>query len=200
MITVLVPMKVRHCSLNEALLKELSDEELVAMARADGSSGAVVELMSRVLGFVGYKAAQFAGADSQDKQDFQQQGLIGVLNAIRTYNADKGAKFSTYACRSAINSMISLYEQQNKKSVPTVALESFNSAEGMTDTYDELSSYEAVEEIAEKIRTRLSDFERAVLAMYLRGGSYAQIAAQTGKSVKSIDNAVQRIRRKLKAD
>ena len=186
--------------MNDALLKELSDEELVALAREDSSSVAVVELMSRVSGFVGYKAAQFAGSDAQDKQDFQQQGLIGVLNAIRTYDAAKGAKFSTYACRSAINSMIALYEQQNRKSVPTVTLESFYSADGMTDTYDELSSYEAVEEIAEKIRTRLSDFERTVLAMYLRGGSYANIAEQTGKSVKSIDNAVQRIRRKLKAD
>ncbi|MBQ3499643.1 MAG: sigma-70 family RNA polymerase sigma factor [Clostridia bacterium] len=186
--------------MNVALLKELSDEELVALAREESSGVAVIELMNRVSGFIGYKAAQFAGFDSQDKQDFQQQGLIGVLNAIRTYDAGKGAKFSTYACRSAINSMISLYEQQNKKSVPTVALESLYSAEGMTDTYDELSSYEAVEEIAEKIKTRLSDFERAVLAIYLRGGSYSQIAAQTGKSVKSIDNAVQRIRRKLKAD
>ena len=191
-------MKVRHCSLNEALLKELSDEELVVMARADSSSGAVIELMSRISGFVSYKAAQFAGFDSQDKQDFQQQGLIGVLYAIRSYDADNGAKFSTYACRSAINSMIALYKQQNKRSVPTVTLESLYSTE--YGTYDELSSYEAVEEISEKIRIRLSDFERTVLAMYLRGGSYAQIATQTGKSVKSIDNAVQRIRRKLKAD
>lgn len=191
-------MKVRHCSLNEALLKELSDEELVVMARADSSSGAVIELMSRISGFVSYKAAQFAGFDSQDKQDFQQQGLIGVLHAIRSYDADNGAKFSTYACRSAINSMIALYKQQNKSSVPTVTLESLYSTE--YGTYDEFSSYEAVEEISEKIRIRLSDFERTVLASYLRGSSYAQIAAQTGKSVKSIDNAVQRIRRKLKAD
>jgi len=184
--------------LNEALLKELSDEELVVMARADSSSGAVAELLSRVSGFVSYKASQFAWSGSQDKQDFQQQGLIGVLLAIRSYDAGKGAKFSTYACRSAINSMIALYEQQNKRSVPTVTLESLYSTD--FGTYDEFSSYEAVEEIAEKIKTRLSDFERTVLAIYLRGGSYAQIAAQTGKSVKSIDNAVQRIRRKLKAD
>ena len=94
--------------------------------------------------------------------------------------------------------MIALYEQQNKRSVPTVTLETLYSTE--SGTYDEFSSYEAVEEIADKIKTRLSDFERTVLAIYLRGGSYAQIAAQTGKSVKSIDNAVQRIRRKLKAD
>ncbi len=191
-------MKVRHRSLNVALLKELSDEELVALAREESSGVAVIELMNRVSGFIGYKAAQFAGSDLQDKQDFQQQGLIGVLHAIRSYDANNGAKFSTYACRSAINSMIALYKQQNKHSVPTVALESLYSTE--YGTYDELSSYEAVEEIAEKIKTRLSDFERAVLAIYLRGGSYAQIAAQTGKSVKSIDNAVQRIRRKLKAD
>ena len=186
--------------MNAALLKELSDEELVIRARAENGGDAVVELMNRVSGFIGYKATQFANSDSHDRQDFYQQGLMGVIHAIRSYNSDKGAKFSTYACRCAINSMISLYEQQNKKAVSTVALEDLYSSESSADTYDDLQSYELVEEVAEKIKTRLSDFEKTVLSIYLRGGSYAQIAAQTGKTVKSIDNAVQRIRRKLKSD
>ena len=186
--------------MNTALLKELSDEELVVLARENNGSDAVVELMNRVSGFIGYKAAQFANSDTHDKQDFYQQGLIGVIQAVRSYDAGKGVKFSTYACRCAINSMISLYEQQNKKSVPTVALEDLYSAETSADTYDDLQSYEFVEEMASKIKSRLSDFERTVLASYLRGESYAAIATQTSKPVKSIDNAVQRIRRKLKAD
>ncbi len=186
--------------LNSALLKELSDEELVLIAKEQNDSEAVVELMNRVSGFVGYKADQFANSCSLDKQDFYQQGLMGVIHAIRSYDADKGAKFSTFACRCAINSMISLYTQQNKKSVSTVALDDVDSSIYSDVTYNELQSYELAEEVAEKIRTRLSEYERKVLAMYVCGVSYADIAQKTGKSVKSVDNAVQRIRRKLKAD
>ena len=186
--------------MDSALLKELSDEELVLIARKHNDNDAVVELMNRVSGFISYKANSFANSDSLDMQDFYQQGLIGVIHAIRSYDAGKGAKFSTFACRCAINSMISLYTQQTKKSVPTVALDNVDSSDYSDGTYDELRSYELVEEVAEKIRTRLSEYERTVLAMYMCGVSYADIAAKTGKCVKSVDNAVQRIRRKLKAD
>lgn len=186
--------------MDSALLKELSDEELVLIAKLQNDNDAVVELMNRVSGFISYKAVQFASSDSLDKQDFYQQGLMGVIHAIRSYDADKGAKFSTFACRCALNSMISLYSQQTKKSVPTVALGDIGSSDYSDGTYDDLQSYELVEEVAEKIRTRLSEYERKVLAMYTCGVSYAAIAAKTGKSVKSVDNAVQRIRRKLRAD
>ena len=83
--------------LNAALLKELSDEELILLARAESDGAAVVELMNRVSGFIGYKSAQFAKSGCHDRQDFYQQGLMGVIHAIRSYDADKGAKFSTYA-------------------------------------------------------------------------------------------------------
>lgn len=186
--------------MNSALLKDLSDEELVLIAKRQGGNEAVVELMNRVSGFINYKANQFANSDRLDRQDFYQQGLIGVIQAIRSYDADKGVKFSTFACRCALNSMISLYTQQTKKSVSTVALDEIGSSDYSDGTYDELHSYELVEEIAEKIKTCLSDYERTVLAMYVCGVSYADIAEKTGKSVKSVDNAVQRIRRKLRTE
>lgn len=186
--------------MDSALLKELSDEELVLIARRQGGNEAAVELMNRVSGFISYKANQFANSDRLDMQDFYQQGLIGVIQAVRSFDADKGVKFSTFACRCALNSMISLYTQQTKKSVSTVALDDIDSSDYTGGTYDELQSYELVEEIAEKVKTRLSEYERTVMAMYVCGASYADIADKTGKSVKSVDNAIQRIRRKLKTD
>ncbi len=186
--------------LRSALLKELSDEELVLIAKKQNDNEAVVELINRVSGFISCKANQFASSSDLDKQDFYQQGLMGVISAIRSYDAGKGAKFSTFACHCAINSMISLYSQQTKKSVPTVALDNVGASDYSDGTYDRIESYELLEEVAEKIKTRLSEYERKVLAMYVCGVSYADIATQTGKPVKSVDNAVQRIRRKLKAD
>lgn len=193
-------MKVRNCSLSNALLKELSDEELVELARTENGNEPVTELMKRLSGFIDYKAMQFSNHYSYDRQDLHQQGLTAIVYAIRRFDAEKGVKFSTYAFRCAINAMCTLCGKANKKGVPTVTLESLYSAKDAADPNNELNAYEAVEEMAEKIRNRLSEFEKTVLALYLRGLSYAEIAAKTGKTVKSVDNAMQRIRRKLKED
>lgn len=186
--------------MSNALFTELSDEEVVSLAKSDDGELAVTELMNRFSGFISFKAHQFAKQYCYDRQDLSQQGLMAILYAIRSYDAEKGVRFSTYAFRCAINEMYSLCGKPKKKGVPTVTLESLYSAEGYTSDSDDLQSYEFVEEMAEKIRTRLSNFERTVLALYLRGMTYADIAAKTGKTVKSVDNAMQRIRRKLKAD
>ena len=186
--------------MSNALLKELSDEELVELARTENGNEPVTELMKRLSGFIDYKAMQFSNHYSYDRQDLHQQGLTAIVYAIRRFDAEKGVKFSTYAFRCAINAMCTLCGKANKKGVPTVTLESLYSAKDAADPNNELNAYEAVEEMAEKIRNRLSEFEKTVLALYLRGLSYAEIAAKTGKTVKSVDNAMQRIRRKLKED
>ena len=96
--------------------------------------------------------------------------------------------------------MNKLCDQQKNENVPTFSLTDIFEKDFPEDTYDDIRSYELIADLTEKIKTRLSDFEKKVLAMYVRGESYASIAKKTGKSVKSIDNAIQRIRRKLKAD
>ena len=186
--------------MSNALLKELSDEELVELARSHNSEDAVTELTKRFSGFVDYKAMQFSNLYRYDRQDLYQQGLTAIVYAIRRYDNDKGVKFSTYAFRCAINAMCAICGKKKKKGVPTVTLESLYSATGTASVTDELQAYELVEEMAEKIKKRLSEFEKTVLAYYLRGITYAEIAAKTGKTVKSVDNAMQRIRRKLKED
>ncbi len=186
--------------MSNALLKELSDEELVELARTQNSEGAVTELMKRLSGFIDFKAMQFSSHYSYDKQDLYQQGLTAIVYAIHCFDAAKGVKFSTYAFRCAINAMSTLCGKAKEKGIPTVTLESLYSAKNAADPDNELHAYESVEEMAEKIKNRLSEFEKTVLAYYLRGLSYAEIAAKTGKTVKSVDNAMQRIRRKLKED
>lgn len=187
--------------MDSALLKDLSDKELFLLAKEQNNDGAFVELINRVYGFVNYKAAQFAKlCDDIERQDFCQQGLMAVVHAMRTYDPERDAKFSTYAGTAAVHSMSKLYNKQKDNSVPTVSLSDLIAKDFPEDTYDDISSYETIDDLTQKIRTRLSKFEKLVLAMYVRGESYASIAEKTGKPVKSIDNAMQRIRRKLKSD
>ncbi|MBQ5823184.1 MAG: sigma-70 family RNA polymerase sigma factor [Clostridia bacterium] len=186
--------------MESALLKDLSDEELLTLVKEQGNSDAALELINRVYGFIKYKAAQFAASYGLERQDFCQQGMMGVLRAMRKYNPEKEAKFTTYACTCALRSMNKLCDQQKNENVPTFSLTDIFEKDFPEDTYDDIRSYELIADLTEKIKTRLSDFEKKVLAMYVRGESYASIAKKTGKSVKSIDNAIQRIRRKLKAD
>ncbi len=186
--------------MESALLKDLSDKELFILAKEQGNSDAAVELINRVYGYVNYIASQFAQSCDIERQDFFQQGMMGVVHAMRKYDPEKNVKFTTYAFTCALNSMRDLYNQHKDHNVPTVSLSYLLIKDFPEDTYDDISSYETIEELTVKIRTKLSDFEKKVLAMYVRGESYATIAAKTGKSVKSIDNAIQRIRRKLKSD
>jgi len=145
-----------------------------------------------------------AGGDSED---LIQEGMLGLLSAIRTYAPEKGVKFSTYAefcvrrrifsaIRSAsgykhtpLNSYISLESQQLDESI--------QSAFFLRDPEDFVIARESVREVERLLYGSLSRFESGVLELYLEGMSYKDMAARLGKSNKSVDNAVQRIRKKL---
>ncbi|MCL2201006.1 MAG: sigma-70 family RNA polymerase sigma factor [Oscillospiraceae bacterium] len=146
-----------------------------------------------------------AGADSED---LIQEGMLGLLSAVRTFNPDKGAKFSTYAefcvrrriysaIRSAsgykhtpLNSYISLESQQfDETNAP--------SAYFLRDPEDFVIARESAQEVEKLLFGVLSRFESGVLELYLDGMSYKDMAAQLDKPAKSVDNAVQRIRKKL---
>jgi len=146
-----------------------------------------------------------AGGDSED---LIQEGMLGLLSAIRTYRPEKGAKFSTYAefcvrrriysaIRSAsgnkhtpLNSYISLETSQIDES-------STQNAYFLRVPEDYVISREQAGEVEKLLYGALSKFESGVLELYLEGMSYKGMAARLGKSDKSIDNAVQRIRNKL---
>jgi len=142
-----------------------------------------------------------------DGEDLIQEGMLGLLSAIRTFDPAKGVKFSTYAescvrrrifsaIRSAsgykhtpLNSYISLESPQLD--------ESTQSAYFLRDPEDFVIARESAHEVEKLLYGALSRFESGVLELYLEGMSYKDMAARLGKSNKSVDNAVQRIRKKL---
>jgi len=146
-----------------------------------------------------------AGGDSED---LIQEGMLGLLSAVRNFNPQKGVKFSTYAefcirrriysaIRSAssykhtpLNSYISLESQQLDET-------SAQSAHFLRDPEDSVIARESVVEVEKLLYGALSRFESRVLELFLDGMSYKDMAAKLGKPIKSVDNATQRIRRKL---
>ena len=146
-----------------------------------------------------------AGGDSED---LIQEGMLGLLSAIRAFDPAKGVKFSTYAefcvrrriysaIRSAsgnkhtpLNSYISLESQQLDES-------STQSAYFLRDPEDFVIARERAGEVETLLYGALSRFESGVLELYLEGMSYKDMAVRLEKSDKSVDNAVQRIRKKL---
>ena len=146
-----------------------------------------------------------AGGDSED---LIQEGMLGLLSAIRTYNPDKGAKFTTYAefcIRRRIYSAIKL--ASGNKHTPLnsyISLESsqFDESDAQSAYFlrapeDRIIAREQAGEVEKLLYGALSRFESGVLELYLDGMSYKDMAAKLGKSDKSVDNAVQRIRKKL---
>ena len=181
-------------------LCELSDEEVVFLAQ-EGNSGALEHIIVRYRNFVYKKAKQFFLIGS-DEDDLIQEGMIGLYAAIKSYRADKGAKFATYANHCIDNSVQSaLRKFTRKKDIPQSSIvpldqSLFESKVGLS-AEDEYLAQESVNILADVIYEELSTFENEVLRLYLVGCSYNEIADKLGKTPKAVDNAIQRIRKKL---
>lgn len=191
---------------------ELEDSALQKLA-ADGDSYAEEELVSRYMRLVRICARPLflAGGESED---LIQEGMFGLLSAVRQYDSKHNASFKTFAewcirnrLRSAVKSASSLKHDPLNNRVP---LESILSDESQTQAVAcaELFQKSPEEQVLARENKKyteqlylslvdsLSRFEKAVLALYLDGLSYKEIARSTGKSDKAVDNAIQRIRRK----
>ena len=187
---------------------DCSDEELCVRAAA-GESEAEDILVTRYYGMVRACARPLflAGGDAED---LIQEGMFGLIRAIREYSGDKSATFRTFAevcirnriysaLRAAardkhapLNQSISLdhpfFDSNSYTSgVPTAA---------QTDPEELMIHREYVQGVLESTRKQLSEFEAKILGYYLDGLSCQEIAKIVGKSTKSVDNAVQRVRRK----
>ena len=151
-----------------------------------------------------------AGGDSED---LIQEGMVGLLAAIREYDSGKAASFRTFAEVCIKNRLISVIKAAARdKHIPLNNYVSFETplfsgngdhyAYGAADQLQEdpeaiLLGREAFQERMRALEGQLSGFEASILRLYLNGLSYSEIAAEVNKSPKSVDNAVQRIRRKL---
>ena len=190
----------------------LTDEAIVEAAK-DGDIDALEYLIRKYKNFVRAKARSYflIGAD---REDIIQEGMIGLYKAIRDYRSDKLASFRVFAelcitrqiitaIKTAtrqkhipLNSYISLnkpiYDEESDRTLLDVI-----SGHKITDPEELVISREELIHIEEKIGEILSGLEWDVLTLYLQGRSYQEIAYDLGRHVKSIDNALQRVKRKL---
>ena len=179
---------------------QYSDEALCALA-AGGDRGAEEALVLRYHRVVRICARPFflAGGDSED---LIQEAMFGLLKAIREFDPGRDAAFRTFAevcIRNRILTVVSAAGRE--KHAPLNNSVSMEEEAGLPDRAfgpeDTLILREEQVERLQRLRTKLSPLERKVLSLYLEGYSYEEIAARVGRSVKSVDNAVQRIRRKV---
>lgn len=185
----------------------LSDEKLHELV-VSGDSAAVEVLILRCTRMVRAIARQYFLAGG-DNEDLLQEGMIGLLSAIRDYKEEQNSSFRAYAeicIRRRILSAIRAASR--KKHAPLNEGVSFEEAfddEAQAQIVSEISNSpeelvlakESAEEFIRSISQLLSAFEQKVLNLYLDGYTYQEIAELLSKSGKSIDNAVQRIRQKL---
>ncbi len=196
-----------------ARFEDLPDEEIVALVR-DGSDDAAIEyLINKYKNFVRAKARSYflIGAD---REDIIQEGMIGLYKAIRDFRHDKLASFRAFAelCitrqiitaiktatrqkHMPLNSYVSLnkpiYDEESDRTLLDVL-----SGVKVTDPEELIINQENYIDIENKMGEFLSELEWKVLMYYLEGKSYQEIADDLGRHVKSIDNALQRVKRKL---
>ena len=184
-----------------ARFKDMTDEEIAALAQA--SDGEALEyLLNKYKNFVRSRARSYflIGADHED---IVQEGMIGLYKAIRDYRSEKLSSFRAFAelCVTRqkhipLNSYVSLnkpiYDDENERTLIDVISE-----ELAANPEELLISREDISLIEGRIGDTLSPLEKQVLLRYLDGKSYQDISAELGRHVKSIDNALQRVKRKL---
>ena len=188
--------------------EEHSDEVLCTLASA-GDRVAEEVLVERYSRLVRICARPFflAGGDSED---LSQEGMFGLLKAIREFDSGRGTAFRTFAevCihRRILSAVAAASRDKHAPLNESISIETpfFDShsdipvkAQARGNPEDLLIDREEQRERLGRLKDQLSGFEADILDLYLRGCSYAEIARQVGRSPKSVDNAVQRIRRKV---
>ena len=187
------------------LFRAESDEQLVARAK-DGDDEALTALIQRYAPFVRMRAGAY-GVKELDADDLYQEGMIALLTAVRNYCAGLNSSFRTFASVCINNKLNSaLRAHMREKNAPMRGYLSLSEPEVPEEalTAHTLDPEQLVIQSEEtdarnrRIETLLSLFERQVLKLYLSSYSYEEMSKQLGSSTKAVDNALQRVRRKLR--
>lgn len=190
-------------------IAQMTDEQLITCSlRGDECSDeSITELISRYMAIVTFKARQMSrqvtGKDLE-VDDLAQEGLLGLLGAIRTYRSDRGSKFSTYANVCISNRMKTALRKSGRSGIIPRISDDFLLESGNAQVHDNnpeniVIDKEKSKELSLKINGALSELERETLYLFLKGYNYDQMANQLITSRKAVDNALQRVRRKLKS-
>ncbi|MGB4504280.1 MAG: RNA polymerase sporulation sigma factor SigH [Syntrophaceticus sp.] len=192
--------------------QSMSDEDIVELAKC-GREIAVEHLINKYKNFVRAKARSYflIGAD---REDIIQEGMIGLYKAIRDYRGDKLSSFRAFAELCITRQIITAIKTATRqKHIPLNSYVSLNkpiydedsdrtlldviTGNKVSDPEELIISQEEFEDIEDKMREILSPLEWKVLMAYLEGKSYQEMALELNRHVKSIDNALQRVKRKL---
>lgn len=187
---------------NQENMHTLDDKELIRLSR-DGNSTAFRELAGRYLGLVRKRTADFH-YNRLETEDLFQEGLIGLMNAVRCYDLQSAVPFQAYADTCIKNKMISALRhtetEKNKVHINSISLTEALHLTADSSTQPEERMVEREEErlLQQFLQTHLTDLERRVLFLYLSGYSYQEISDKLSVTKKTCDNAMQRVRKKLK--
>ena len=194
---------------------QVEDGFLIALAKS-GDPNAYTRLLGRYKGFVRLKASSYflAGGDSED---LIQEGLIGLYKAIRDYRTDRESSFRNFAELCITRQIITAVKTATRnKHTPLNQYVSFSSTPaaagedvpkldqvipGSTihDPVNQVISSEELRSLVGCLSTALSELESRVLSLYLDGYSYEQVGERLGCDTKTVDNALQRVKRKVGA-
>ena len=192
---------------------KMTDENLLNEAVNNQNNIALDCLIGRYKDVVSMKANKFFMVGSE-REDIMQEGYIGLYKAVKSFNAEKQNSFKTFAglCierqlitavknsnrqkHIPLNSSVSLNASAYDEDEDTSIMEVLDIAKGAEDPLDIITKKEYFDLVESSINNSLSKFERQVLNLYKNGESYAKIAEKLGSKVKSVDTAIQRIRKK----
>jgi RNA polymerase sporulation-specific sigma factor len=192
---------------------QVDDGYLIALAK-QGDATAYDRIVRRYYGFVRLKASSYflAGGDSDD---LIQEGLVGLYKAVRDYRTDRESSFRNFAELCITRQIITAVKTATRnKHTPLNQYVSFSatpaSAQDGDPTLDEIIpgspihdpvnqviSLEELRSLVSCLSTALSDLESRVLSLYLDGRSYEEVAERLGCDTKTVDNALQRVKRKV---
>ena len=190
----------------------IDDEKIVDFVKS-GDKCALEYLINKYRNLVNLKVNRYfiIGAE---REDILQEGLVGLFKAIKNFNTAKQNSFKTFASLCIERQLITAIKTSNRQkhmplnsylSLNQVAYEGEDNDTELIDTFDSKTIEDPLETITKReyyarvestIDKMLSDFEKRVLNRYIKGESYVQIAERLNAPVKSVDNAIQRIRKK----
>ena len=199
--------------LNPRSWVEIYDRGLVKRARS-GDSAAMTEIIERYRGFVRLKASAYFLAGGEI-EDLIQEGLIGLYKAVRDYRPEREASFRSFAelCvtrqiitaiktaarnkHSPLNTYVSFSHSRAGGGDQEVTLAEVLAGDPVCDPMTQAISSEELGSLVSCLGTTLSELESRVLAMYLEGRSYEEVAERHSCTPKTVDNALQRVKRKV---
>ena len=180
------------------------DDEILIMRAKSGDGTALTMLIEKYSDIILQKANSFKNLNGLDNDDLYQEGMLGFVSAVYSFDTSRGVKFNTYFSTVVIRRMITALRKMNNEAKDPlysyISLDEQGAFQSQNPTPEEIMIFsEEINEIISFAEKNLSKTERKVFKLSLLGISYSEIAEIIDCDIKSVDNAMQRIRRKIRA-